>query len=345
MQINTSNKNVNTLNIKNEKICNPNLFRFKCNQINMTDLLFIGGGGFIGSNIVSFFDSSKFRVHVLEPEFANISRLDNLDVITHRCALSDTEKIKQIIENNDICTIIHLVSTLIPGSTYEDYKNEFKNVIFPSIELMEICANRKVKFVYFSSGGTIYGNRNDMKPFNEDDDMSPISYYGWSKQMMENSILFKHRTAGLKYLIVRPSNPYGHGQNIHAKQGLVAVAIGKIIDKLPVEVWGDGSAIRDYIYIDDLAKIFCMLIERDISNVTLNLGSGRGYSVNDVLAFLKIVSGIDYKIEYNNPRPVDVSNMVLDVENLKKYVDIEFTSFMDGVKIFFDEEKSKYDIK
>ena len=63
--------------------------------------------------------------------------------------------------------------------------------------------------------------------------------------------------------------------------------------------------------------------------------------MNDVLAFLKIVSGIDYKIEYKNPRPVDVSNMVLDVENLKKYVDIEFTPFMDGVKEFYNEEKSK----
>ena len=78
-----------------------------------------------------------------------------------------------------------------------------------------------------------------------------------------------------------------------------------------------------------------------MQDVTRNGGSGRGYSVNDVLAFLKIVSGVDYKIEYKNPRPVDVSNMVLDVENLKKYVDIEFTPFMDGVKEFYNEEKSK----
>lgn len=307
----------------------------------MSDLLFIGGGGFIGSNLIRMFDTDKFRIHVLEPESANVSRLEGLDVTIHRCALSDTEMIRKIIESHDIRTVVHLVSTLIPGSTYEDYKNEFQNVIFPSIELMEICAKEKIKFVYFSSGGTIYGNRNDMKPFKEDDEMSPISYYGWSKQMMENSILFKHRTAGLEYLIVRPSNPYGHGQNIHARQGLVAVAIGKVLENLPMEVWGDGSAIRDYIYIDDLAKIFKQLIEKNVSNVTLNLGSGRGYSVNDVLAFLKIVSGIDYKIEYKNPRPVDVSNMVLDVENLKKYVDITFTPFMDGVKAFYNEEKSK----
>ena len=206
---------------------------------------------------------------------------------------------------------------------------------------MEICAKEKIKFVYFSSGGTIYGNRNEMKPFSEKDEVSPISYYGWSKQIMENSILFMHRTKGLPYLIIRPSNPYGHGQNIYAKQGLVAVAIGKILEGKPVEVWGDGSSIRDYIYIDDLAVSVYQLIERNACNTTLNIGSGRGYSVNDVLAFLKIVSGIDYKIEYKNTRPVDVSNMVLDVTKLKEFIDIVNTPFMDGIKIFFEEEKTK----
>lgn len=310
----------------------------------MKNILFIGGAGFIGSNIIREFDLANYSIHVLEPENVNTFRLDGIHVEVHRGSLADIDAIRLLIDKYKIQTIVHLVSTLIPGSTYEDYKREFKNVIFPSIELMEICANLNIKFVYFSSGGTVYGNRNDMKPFYEEDLMAPISYYGWSKQMMENSILFKHRTAGLNYLIVRPSNPYGHGQNIHAKQGLVAVAIGKILEGLPMEVWGDGSAIRDYIYIDDLSKIFNRLIEDNVQNVTLNLGSGRGYSVNDVLAFLKIVSGVDYKIEYKNPRPVDVSNMVLDVENLKKYVDIEFTPFMDGVKAFYDEEKKKYNI-
>ena len=307
----------------------------------MEHILFIGGAGFIGSNLLKQFDAEKYIIHVLEPECANINRLNGLNVTMHRCSLSDVKAIQEIIMSNNIHTIVHLVSTLIPGSSYEEYKEEFKTVVFPSIELMEICAKKKIKFVYFSSGGTIYGNRNEMKPFNEDDVMSPISYYGWSKQIMENSILFMHRTEGLNYLIIRPSNPYGHGQNIYAKQGLVAVAIGKILGNQPMEVWGDGSSIRDYIYIDDLARSFYQLIEKNICNTTLNIGSGRGYSVNDVLAFLKIVSGTDYKIEYKNPRPVDVSNMVLDVARLKKYVDITFTPFMDGVKSFYEEEEKK----
>ena len=307
----------------------------------MKHILFIGGAGFIGSNLLKQFDTDKYLLHVLEPEDANISRLDEAKVTIHRCSLSDVGTIQGILTTYNIQTVVHLVSTLIPGSTYEEYKDEFKTVIFPSIEIMEICAKEKIKFVYFSSGGTIYGNRNEMKPFSEKDEVSPISYYGWSKQIMENSILFMHRTKGLPYLIIRPSNPYGHGQNIYAKQGLVAVAIGKILEGKPVEVWGDGSSIRDYIYIDDLAVSVYQLIERNACNTTLNIGSGRGYSVNDVLAFLKIVSGIDYKIEYKNPRPVDVSNMVLDVTKLKEFIDIVNTPFMDGINIFFEEEKTK----
>lgn len=302
------------------------------------NILFIGGAGFIGSSLVRrFCKDNKYHVFVVEPDSANVSRLDGMQVKIIRESLSNVEFIERIVSENGIETVVHLVSTLIPGSGYDDFNREFEDMIFPSIRLMEYCAKSNVKFVYFSSGGTIYGNRQTLQPFVETDDMAPISYYGWSKQMMENSILFKNRTEGLRYLIVRPSNPYGHGQNLHGKQGLVAVAIGKIMDGKPVEVWGDGSAIRDYIYIDDLAEIFFQLIDNDVTNETVNIGSGRGYSVNDVLAFLKIISKIDFKIIYENARPMDVSNMVLDTTKMSGKVDIKLTPMLEGISTFYQE--------
>lgn len=302
------------------------------------NILFIGGAGFIGSSLVKqFLTNEKYNVFVVEPEFANVSRLDGLNVKIYREALGNIDKVEKILISNKIDIVVHLVSTLIPGSGYDDFNNEFKNMIFPSIKLMEICAKENIKFVYFSSGGTIYGNRSTMLPFVETDEMAPISYYGWSKQMMENSILFKNRTENLKYLIVRPSNPYGHGQNLHGKQGLVAVAIGKILEDKPVEVWGDGSAIRDYIYIDDLAKVFYQLIYKDVYNETVNLGSGRGYSVNDILAFLKIITKKDFKIVYENARPMDVSNMVLDIEKMQRLAQVELTPMLNGISTFYNE--------
>ena len=305
-------------------------------------ILFIGGAGFIGSSLVKqFMTNDRYKIFVVEPEFANVSRLDGCNVTILREALGNIDKVENILVTNKIDVVVHLVSTLIPGSGYDDFNNEFKNMIFPSIKLMEICAKENIKFVYFSSGGTIYGNRSTMQPFVETDDIAPISYYGWSKQMMENSILFKNRTEKLKYLIVRPSNPYGHGQNLHGKQGLVAVAIGKILEEKPVEVWGDGSAIRDYIYIDDLAKVFYQLIDKDVCNETVNLGSGRGYSVNDVLAFLKIISKKDFKIVYENARPMDVSNMVLDTEKMQRLANVELTPMLEGISMFYNESIKK----
>lgn len=301
-------------------------------------ILFIGGAGFIGSNLVKrFCKSGSFKVTVIEPETASVMRLDGLQVEIVRASLANVEAVEQIIANKRIDTVVHLVSTLIPGSGYEDFKRELTDMVFPSIRIMEYCARFDIKFVYFSSGGTVYGNRTTMQPFVETDDMAPISYYGWSKQMMENSILFKNRTEKLRYLIVRPSNPYGHGQNLYGRQGLVAVAIGKILNGQPVEVWGDGSAIRDYIYIDDLAEIFFQLIDNDVTNETVNIGSGRGYSVNDVLAFLKIISKVDFRIIYENARPMDVSNMVLDTTKMLGKVNISLTPMLDGISTFYKE--------
>ena len=108
-----------------------------------------------------------------------------------------------------------------------------------------------------------------------------------------------------------------------------------------MEVWGDGSAIRDYIYIEDLANVFYQLINKDVYNETINLGSGRGFSVNDVLAFLKIISKADFKIEYKNARPVDVSNMVLDIEKMKQFVDVTLTPMLDGISLFYHESIKK----
>ena len=309
----------------------------------MSNILFLGGAGFIGSNLIRTLIGRKddIKVYVLEPSFANISRLDGMEVQVFRGTLQDIDFVQSIIEANHIDTIVHLVATIIPGSTFEDYKREYQQVIFPTIELMQYCAQKDIKFVYFSSGGTVYGNRTDMTPFKETDSMAPISYYGWSKQMMENSILYVHRTAGLKYLIVRPSNPYGHGQNIHAKQGLIAVALGKILAGEPIVVWGDGSNVRDYIYIDDLCEVLCQLLEKDVCNTTLNIGSGVGASINDIIQVLRDVVSEEVQVEYQPARKVDVSHMILDTTHLKQYVNVEFTSLVEGVTRFYRDVKGR----
>lgn len=309
----------------------------------MGNILFIGGAGFIGSSILRRLSNVKNAsdLYVVEHTFANVSRLEGLKVNIYRCDLGNFDFIESIIRKNKIDTIVHLVSTLIPGSGYEDYKKEIQTVAFPTFRLTQLCSELGIKFIYFSSGGTVYGNRKSPIPFKEHDEREPISYYGLTKLMIENNILFEHRKQNLRYLIVRPSNPYGHGQALNGKQGIIAVAIGKLLNGDAIEIWGDGSSIRDYIYIDDLADAFCKLLEKDVENTIVNIGSGEGYSVNDILEKLKEVSSKPIKIEYKPARNADVSTMILSVDKLRSLIDLKLTPLIEGMKIFYNEEIKK----
>lgn len=310
----------------------------------MYNILFLGGAGFIGSNLIKrCVKDQNFRIFLLERSDANIERLEcyrnKIQII--KDSISDFNNIKGIMDKYDINIVAHLVSTLIPASTYDDFKVEFENVIFPTSEIMKLCSERNIKFVYFSSGGTIYGNSLSGDSFKETDIPTPISYYGLSKQIIENNILFEHRRGNLRYLILRPSNPFGKGQALNGKQGLIAVCIGKILAGEAIEIWGDGSSIRDYIYIDDLSDAFYKLIISDVENEIINIGSGFGYTINDIIDRLKNVSEKPLYIKHLTKRSIDVNSMVLNIEKLNSIISVRHTHLEEGIKIFFDYAKTQ----
>lgn len=299
-------------------------------------VLLLGGAGFIGSHLATALSlRGEHAVSVLEPTSASIDRIQHLPIHLYRGSLSDTELLESILVQEDIQAVIHLVSTLVPGCGFTDFEKEFEQVVAPSIRLMELCSKHHVKLVYFSSGGTVYGERSTMAPFTEEDALAPISHYGWSKQMMEESIRYMHRTQGLRYLILRPSNAYGPGQNLHGRQGLIAVALGKALRKEAVSVWGDGIAVRDYIYIDDLVQATLSLLgKEDAFDKTFNVGSGVGYSVNDILRILKEVSGLEVSVNYLPARQEDVSHVVLAIERIQDMIDFQPLGIQEGIQRF-----------
>lgn len=309
------------------------------------NILFIGGAGFIGSNLIQELSKSQFNIwdiHVVETPLANLSRLEGLKIHIHKGFLSDFNFLESIIKSRRITTVVHLVSTMVPGCSYEEFKLEFENVVFPTIRLMQLCSQLNIKFVYFSSGGTVYGERKTTVPFVESDPKEPISYYGLSKTTIEESILFESRTSGLQYLILRPSNPYGKGQYLYGRQGLIAVSLGRIFSGQPITVWGDGSSIRDYIYIDDLRVIFCRLLDSGITNETLNIGSGQGSSVNDIIKILQETAEENVTVDYVSSRSSDVSNMILDISRLRNVIhDLHITSIREGIMSFYQIEKNR----
>lgn len=150
-------------------------------------------------------------------------------------------------------------------------------------------------------------------------------------------INFYHRRYKLNYLILRPSNPYGHGQNLYGKQGLIAVVLGKLLKNEPITVFGDGEVVRDYIYIDDFTYYVKELIRNGVLNETINIGSGIGYSINRIIDVFNKLSKTPLKIEYVDARKDDVPMMVLDTTRLHNFVKHENVSLERGIELFYND--------
>ena len=127
-------------------------------------------------------------------------------------------------------------------------------------------------------------------------------------------------------------NPYGPGQYTDGRQGLIATALSKIQAGQPVTVWGDGSAVRDYIYIDDLAKAACAIMRSCAENESINIGSGEGLTVKDVLGFINDVVTEPMTVQYGKERKGDVNHSVLDVTRMQQICQMRFTAMREGIR-------------
>ena len=293
-------------------------------------ILILGGNGFLGRNLARVLSKDGSLVSVFD---LNSPSELCCGVKYFQGELEDSGKIVDIMNNNQINVVVHLVSTIIPGSTLEQYINNCRIVQLSTIPIMDYCAANNIKMVYFSSGGTVYGVKGGI--ISENEPVAPISFYGLSKIQIEDLIHFYHRRYNMDYLIIRPSNPFGPGQNLYGKQGLIAVVLGHLIKKEPVLVYGDGSNIRDYIYIDDFAFYVKELIKKDIKNETINVGSGVGTSINRIIEIIENVSGEKLKVENVPPRKDDVPKMILDTTRLHNFIKHADCSVEEGIKKFY----------
>lgn len=300
----------------------------------MANILVIGGSGFIGANIIKFLLKSNNRIFVYEVLGADTSRLDSFNVTLLFGKLSETDNFASILDSNKIETVIHLASALTPSSSFEVYQDEMNSIVLPTMRLLPIISKRNIKLVYFSSGGTIYGKSSVNRALKEDDRTEPICYYGVTKLLLEQMIRIEHEYSKLNYLIIRPSNPYGPGQNIFGIQGLIAAALGKIQKNEPLTIWGDGFVVRDYIYIDDLAQAVCDLLQKNICSGTYNIGSGIGYSINQIVNIINQINILE--VIYTEGRLVDVPSLILDVTKIKNEINFSPLSIEDGIKSFFE---------
>lgn len=302
----------------------------------MDHILILGGGGFLGANLARGLVKAKFRVSILERPGADLSRLADLlpSLKVFEVLLGETAQVRELIRSIGVDTVIHLASSLLPSSLGADFAREQREVVVPTFSLLSELAELGVKVVFFSSGGTVYG-RAQHGPFRETDPRVPINFYGLSKSLSEDGIAFLHRVAGLKFLVLRPSNPYGKFQPMRGSQGFISVVIRKALAGEPIEIWGDGSVVRDYLLVDDLVQAVTELLVRDVQGVTLNLGSGVGHSLVEVVATIEEVLGRSLPLVFQPGRPVDVPVSVLDISNLRRCIPFDPLDLRHGILNYY----------
>ena len=146
----------------------------------MSNILFIGGAGFIGSSIINHLSQYNMRIFILDPHASEKNNKFGRNIQLLKGSLSEIDLIKDIIISNNISKIIHLASCMIPSSDFNAYISEYENIILPTIRLIKLCSDYKIQFIYFSSGGTVYGENPSLTLIEEISVKAPISYYGLS---------------------------------------------------------------------------------------------------------------------------------------------------------------------
>ena len=302
--------------------------------------LILGGCGFIGANLVHEYIRHDKNVIILdlinEEKIGKLSDIiDSLTIING--SLNDENILKDIFSNYEIEEVVHLISSLIPSSTLDDFKLEQSNVVIPTINLIKIMIENNVrKFIYLSSGGTVYGNYKGNGFYEEEDLLKPINYYGLSKCNLEEIIEFEGRKGNIDYLILRPSNPFGKYQNILGKQGLIAVILGKMINGQEIEVWGDGHSVRDYIPVENLTQYIMQLSNLKVMNETYNIGSGVGFYINKIIEMIEENLNVKLKKIYKDARNVDTDKLVLNIDKLKNAIEVEEIDFNNSISNFYN---------
>ncbi|QUJ76018.1 NAD-dependent epimerase/dehydratase family protein [Sulfitobacter albidus] len=276
--------------------------------------LVIGGCGFIGSHVVDHLLSQGVRVRVLDRR-AEMYRAPLPGVEYVMCDLSDTAQIFEALVGVD--AVIHLASTTVPATSNMDPVADITGNLIAMVRLLEVMREAKVrKMVYLSSGGTVYGVP-QTDPVAESHPLNPISSYGIVKIAIENYLFMEHKLHGLEHVILRASNPYGPRQGHTGTQGIIGTYLWRLARAEPIEVWGDGSVVRDYIHVHDLAALCHSALTAGATGV-FNAGSGQGASVNDIVGHIRgCVSG-DIDPVYKPGRGFDVPRVVLDVSRAKE---------------------------
>lgn len=277
--------------------------------------LVLGGRGFIGSHLVASLLEHGYHVRCLDrPNVKPIgqSHLDNPLFELYEGDFGSDTDLAEAVKGCDYC--YHLVSTTLPKSSNADPVFDVESNVVGTIRLLNhALENRLRKVIFVSSGGTVYGTP-IQTPIPEEHPTNPTCSYGITKLAIEKYLALFHNLHGLDYTVLRLANPYGEGQRTSASQGAVAVFLGKALRGEQVEIWGDGSVVRDYLHVSDVIDALLLSLTPSNGTHVFNIGSGCGHSLNEVLYTIESVTKSPVLKRYVESRAFDVPVNVLNID-------------------------------
>jgi len=291
--------------------------------------LVLGGSGFIGTHLVGGLLGRGYPVRVYDRSPSRFGPTPR-DAEYVEGELGNHGLIREAVEGVEV--VFHLVSTTLPKTSNDDPTYDVRSNLLDTLQLLEACVEAGVrKIVFASSGGTVYGLPRAV-PIAEDHPTEPITSYGIVKLAVEKYLGLFYHLHGLDYAALRVSNPYGPYQNPEGQQGAVGVFLRRIRAGEKVTIWGDGGVVRDYLYVSDLVDAFVRAAEAKTRHKVLNVGSGRGASLNALLGVMAGVVGEEPAVEYLPGRSLDVPENVLDVGRAREELGWEArTDLAEGV--------------
>ena len=280
-----------------------------------------GASGFIGSHLVDGLLAAGYRVKALGRNLPGLIGLDaqsNPNLALLPVSLADRLALQQVLEGVEI--VFHLASGSLPQSSNRDPHADVQVNLLGTLNLLEASRLTGVKrLVMVSSGGTVYGIPS-VVPIPESHSTDPICSYGITKLAIEKYVALYQQLHGLEGLVLRVANPFGPRQRLDAAQGVVPVFLGKALRHEPLQIWGDGSIIRDFLYVTDVVSALLAAADYQGEESLFNIGSGQGLSLNQLIALLEVRLNRSLEVEYLPSRGCDVPTNVLCIDKARTFL-------------------------
>ncbi|MGY3576846.1 NAD-dependent epimerase/dehydratase family protein [Bradyrhizobium sp. USDA 4504] len=216
--------------------------------------------------------------------------------------------------------IYHLAWSTTPSSAEADAAADVQTNLGGTVELFrELAEKLDVPVLFLSSGGTVYGVAEQL-PIPETHPLRPIGLYGMTKASAENYAVYFRERHGLDIRIARLANPFGATQSMAKLQGAASIFARKILHQEPITIWGDGSVVRDYIDVDDAVSGMKAIMKLNAAKAfpnALNIGSGEGTSLNQLIEIIGSAAGVIPRVSREAARAFDTPVNILDISTIR----------------------------